>query len=65
MLGFEITAEQILRIQEKRKNPKNGIDMEDGGEVDPDADLMEEKFQKMVLYAEKTGIIGYKQLDVK
>jgi hypothetical protein len=39
--------------------------MEDGGEVDPDADLMEEKFQKMVLYAEKTGVIGYKQLDVK
>lgn len=54
-----------MRIQEKRKNPTNDIDMEDGGEPDPDADLMEENFQKMVLFAEKTGVIGYKQLDVK
>lgn len=31
----------------------------------PDAELMEEQFQKVVLYAEKTGVIGYKKLDVK
>jgi hypothetical protein len=39
--------------------------MEDGAEPDPDADLLEEKFQKIVLFAEKTNLIGYKKYDVK
>ncbi len=39
--------------------------MEDGAQPDPDADLLEENYQKIILYAEKTGIIGYKNLDVK
>jgi hypothetical protein len=54
-----------MRLQEKRKNPTNDIDMEDGGEPDPDAELLEENFQKIVLFAEKTNVIGYKKYDVK
>lgn len=65
LIGFEITAEQLMRIQEKRKNPKHEIDMEDGEEPDEDADYLEEKFQKIVLFAEKTNVIGYKNYNVK
>lgn len=39
--------------------------MEDGAHPDSDNDLLEEKFQKIILFAEKTGVIGYKKLDVK
>lgn len=29
-LGFEITAEQLMRLQEKRKNPTKTMDVEGG-----------------------------------
>ena len=32
---------------------------------DPDAELLEEDFQKIVLFAEMTGVSGYKNYDVK
>lgn len=57
-----------MRLQEKRKNPKKTMGGEAGqGEnaSDVDADLLEEDFQKIVLYAEKTGVAGYKNYDVK
>ena len=67
-IGFEITAEQLMRLQEKRKNPTKTMDVEGGqgeNDNDPDAELLEEDFQKIVLFAEKTGVSGYKNYDVK
>lgn len=67
-LGFEITAEQLVRLQQKRKNPTKTMNVEGAqgeNDNDPDAELLEEDFQKIVLFAEMTGVSGYKNYDVK
>ena len=64
-LDFNVNKEQVLKLQEAAYRPKKNVDDEEGWDNEEDEDEeIDEKLQKVVLFANKMGIIGEDRVDV-